>query len=439
MKYFRLLLLCYLSICTQVYAQDVLSFEEAVAIALENNYGILLSQNEVSVATNNAHPGAAGLLPTVNATGGYTYTNSAVNVEFSTPAIESVDESGVVNTNVNAGLSVNYRLFDGLASQNTYRVLQRNAELSEAQTQGIVEATISQIGTAYYAVARLEESLETLSESAEISEDRLGRAQDQFEFGANNKLAILNAEVDLNTDSANLANSRVNLDNAKRNLNALLGRDVETVIQIDRSVEYSQDLSLPDLIEAARANNSSLKVATFAQEVAALNLKVAKAAYSPLVDLNAGYNFNRAENGPGNILQVQQNLGLSLGATVTIPIFSGNQRKVAVKNAEIAVQNSLYQQEEAELNVERDLSNAYYTFQTTLTQLELEQKSLEAAEENFNRTQEAFRLGQANNVQFREAQINLQVVRDRISDLEFTAKLSEIEIYRLSGLLFVEE
>ena len=88
------------------------------------------------------------------------------------------------------------------------------------------------------------------------------------------------------------------------------------------------------------------------------------------------------------------------------------------------------------MNVERDLSNAYYTFQTTLTQLELEQKSLEAAEENFNRTQEAFRLGQANNVQFREAQVNLQRrPRDRISDLGFTAKLSEIEIYQLEWLV----
>ena len=166
-------------------AQEVLSFEEAVAIALENNYGILLSRNDAEIVANNAHPGGAGLLPTVSATGGYTYTNSGVKVEFSTPAIESVDENGVVNTNVNAGLNVNYRLFDGLASQNTYRVLQQNAELSKAQTQGIIEATISQIGTAYYAIARLEESLRTLEETATISDDRLSRAQNQFEFGGN--------------------------------------------------------------------------------------------------------------------------------------------------------------------------------------------------------------------------------------------------------------
>ena len=420
-------------------AQEVLSFEEAVAIALENNYSILLSRNDAEIVANNAHPGGAGLLPTVNATGGYTYTNSGVKVEFSTPAIESVDENGVVNTNVNAGLNVNYRLFDGLASQNTYRVLQQNAELSKAQTQGIIEATISQIGTAYYAIARLEESLRTLEETATISDDRLSRAQNQFEFGGTNKLAILNAEVDLNTDSSNLATTRVNLDNARRNLNALLGKEVAEPIQIERNVSFSRDLSLDELMEAAKVNNSSLKTAAFAQEISALNLKIAKAAYSPLVDVNAGYSFNRAENGPGNILQVQQSLGLNLGASVTVPIFSGNQRKVAVKNAEIALQNSQYQQEEAELGVERDLANAFYTYQSTLTQLELQQKSLEAAEENFNRTQESFRLGQATNVQFRDAQVNLQRVKDRISDLGFTAKLSEIEIYRLSGLLFVEE
>ncbi|MCB0846562.1 MAG: TolC family protein, partial [Bacteroidetes bacterium] len=119
--------------------------------------------------------------------------------------------------------------------------------------------------------------------------------------------------------------------------------------------------------------------------------------------------------------------------------FAGNQRKVLVQNAEINLLTSRHQQNEVLLELERDLSNAYYTFQSTLRQLDLDQKSLESAQENFDRTNDAFKLGQANSVQFREAQLNLLRVRNRINDLRFTAKLNEIEILRLSGQLIGEK
>ena len=139
--------------------------------------------------------------------------------------------------------------------------------------------------------------------------------------------------------------------------------------------------------------------------------------------------------GPGSVLLSQTNLGLTLGANINIPIYSGGQRKVAVQNAEISVLNSLHRQDEARLNLQRDISNAWYTYQSTLRQLELEAKSLESAEENFNRTEDAFGLGQATNLMFRQAQLNLQRVKDRMNDLRFTAKLNEIELMRLSGQL----
>ena len=438
MKYVSIAFLACFLFTHKAFGQEVLSFEEAITLALEQNYGIKISIGEAEIVANNAHPGAAGLLPTVSASGSYTYNNNATQVEFSTPSIPSVDETGVVNTNLNAGINASYRLFDGGVGRNTLRVLNQNAALSELQTQSIIEASITQIASFYYTIARLEESANTLIQSAQISRERLNRAENQQAFGAANKLAILNAEVDLNTDSANLAITVVNLDNAKRSLNALLGRNVNTAFEVESSLTLAQNLVLDRLIAAAVENNSALKIATYSQELAALNVKIAKAAYAPLVDLNAGYNYLKLDNGPGNILESQQNLGISLGASLSIPIFAGNQRKVAILNAEKSIENSRLAREEQELNLVRDVTNTYYTYQSTLDQLEFEQKSLEAAEENFTRTEEAFKLGQATNLQFREAQINLQRVRDRLNDLGYTAKLSEIEILRLSGMLLSE-
>lgn len=435
MKSNLMLLFLLLGIIPFSMGQELLQLEAAINEALENNYGILVAKNDARINANNAHPGAAGLFPTISGTGGANYNRNDTKVEFAAPTFDPVDVKGAVSTSLNAGVNLNYTVFDGMGNVNTFRVLKRTAELSETQTQAIIESTISQIGNAYYSIARLAESYKTLSQSIEISKDRLKRARTQQEFGGTNKLAVLNAEVDLNTDSANLAVTFFNLENAKRNLNALIGRPVNETFNVISEVAFSQNMQLQNLIELAKTNNVNMRIADYNQQIAELNLKIAKSSYMPVIGVTAGYNYNQAANGPGSILKTQENLGLTAGASLNIPIFSGNQRKVSVQNAQLNILNSQYRQEETMLNLERDLSNAFFTYQSTLHQLDLEQKSLESAGENFTRTQDAFKLGQATNIQFRDAQLNLQRVKDRINDLRYTAKLNEIEVLRLSGQL----
>lgn len=311
--------------------QDLLKLDDAINMALEQNYGILVAKNDAQVAANNAHRGAAGLLPTVAASAGANYNNNNTKVEFATPAIEPVDARGVESNSLNAGINVNYTVFDGLGNVNTFRVLQRSASLSETQTQAVIEATVSQIGNLYYSIARLAESYRTLRESIEISRARLERAKNQLAFGGANKLAVLNAEVDLNTDSSSLAVAFFNLENAKRNLNALMGREVDEAFEVSSEVSFSRAISLEDIRQTAQRNNVNVRLAGQSQQIAALNLKVAKASYMPVVGVNAGYNYTEANNGPGSILLSQQNIGLTLGASINIPIFSANQRKVSVQ------------------------------------------------------------------------------------------------------------
>ena len=440
------LLLCLLiAIIGETKSQELLRLEDAIQIALENNYGILVARNEAQINANNAHPGAAGLLPTVSATAGANYSLGDSYIEFNSqeggqgPSLPDIDVKGIGTNTLNGGVTMNYTVFDGMGNVNTYRVLKQSAKLSETQTQAIIEATISQIANTYYSVARMAESATTLGESLKISRDRVARAQNQVSFGSGNTLAVLNSEVDLNTDSSNLAVMQYNLDNAKRSLNALIGREIETEFTVSTQVSFSENMKLEELLAAAEENNASMRIAEYNRQISELNLRIAKASYMPVVGVNVGYNVNRLDNGPAGFFRIQRTNGLAVGASLNFPIFAANQRKVSVQNSQISVLNAQHRYSEARQNLERDLSNAWYTFQSTLTQLKLEQKSLESAGENFTRTEDAFKLGQATNTQFRAAQLNLQRVKDRINDLRYTAKLNEIELLRLSGQLIVGE
>ncbi|HCD22660.1 MAG TPA: transporter, partial [Flavobacteriaceae bacterium] len=55
--------------------------------------------------------------------------------------------------------------------------------------------------TVYFQVAFLEETLVNSQEALSISKDRAERAEAQFGYGQSNKLAVLNAQVDVTNDS----------------------------------------------------------------------------------------------------------------------------------------------------------------------------------------------------------------------------------------------
>ena len=443
---FRSILILGLCLGFNAYGQDTLSLSDAIRLALENNHDIRIAELNSRTAALNAHPGNAGLLPNISVDGSGTYSLSDANVEL-TNAEQGPGQPSTISTSVNGiqtyaaslGLGVNYVVFDGNASRNNYRILQANARLSNEQTRSILERQIYQVASAYYQLARLYGSQAIQKEALSISKERLGRLQNQWEFGSTTKLQLLNAEVDLNTDSVNLATSSLNIDNARRNLSLLIGREGAEPYSVERAVAYDQQLTAAGLTEQALQTNADLKVANYNKQVADLNLKVAQAARVPQLSVNGSYGYNYQNNGPVSFLQVLRSWGFNGGASLSIPVFTGNRVKKNIEVAKVGINSATIAYDQVHEQLIRDIENAYQTYQNSILILKLEQKSLEAAKANFERTQESYTLGQSTGTQFREAQLNLLRIQNRINDLQYDAKLNELELYRISGTLLQEE
>ncbi len=190
-------------------AQDqVLSKEEAIDLVLENNLDIQVARNTKLIDDNNADILNSGYLPSVtgNASGSIDKQNSeGVLGNGDTRTAE-----GAETRRYSAAVNVNYTLFDGLGRYYNYKNFKERSQQSELEVRQTIETTILQLFTVYYEVARLTENTNTLEQALEISKDRLKRAQYQFEFGQNTGLDVLNAEVDINTDSINFIETHVN-------------------------------------------------------------------------------------------------------------------------------------------------------------------------------------------------------------------------------------
>lgn len=421
---------------SQSWAQEVLTKEEALKQALESNYGIKISENEVEIAENEQSILNSGYLPSITGRAGAAYD---INDRTTDPeGRERIEQEDIENQFYNASLNVNYLLFDGLGRLYNYKSLKEQYNLSKLEARETIENTILQLFTVYFEVARLYENVNVLQETLEISRERVTRAEYQFEYGQANNLAVLNARVDVNNDSINLLQAKQQLQNTKRDLNVLLDRQINnTSFRVDTTVSFLPRLNLELLLESASENNVRLLQSEKAMTISDYSIKISKSGYLPTVGLTGSYGWNRSRSAataffPGSVTATS---GLSAGLNLTWDLFDGGRNRIQVQNARIRNETTELVQEQIELEVERDIANALGTYENRLFIFHAQEENVQTNLDNFNRTEEQYKLGQATSIEFRQAQINLINARTSLNLAKYDAKLAELELLRLSGSL----
>jgi outer membrane protein TolC len=412
---------------------DTLSLDEALMLGLEKNHNIIIARQQANQAENNIFIGNAGFLPRINLTGAYQKSVQDTYIEFAGD-MPPIDREGAASTTYNAAVELSYTLFDGLSRFYQYDRLQELGRRADIQTRLTVENTLFQLVQTYLQIARLRENYEINQQSAEISLQRYQRAKNAYRYGGDTKLDVLNAKVDLNTDSVNLAQSYVDLNNAKRDLNILMGRAPTNSFIVNDNFDINLSIEIERIMEKALENNANLQVAEYNLNLARLDEKISGAARYPGLNLNGSYGYNRQENEAGFIAS-QEQLGFQGGISLNYTLFDANVRSTQIQNAEISTQNEQQRLSFTRQQIRRDVLNAFATYQNSLYLLDKEEDNLETARLNFERSQTALRLGQINTTQFREAQLNLINARRRINRLYYQTKLAEVRLYRLAGVL----
>lgn len=429
-----LLSLIFLLAVGSLSAQEY-TLDKVLELALKSNHNIKVFQNNVSIAQNNANMGNAGMLPTVSVDGSAKYTNNDTKLELlAQPSPVTIEEEGAASINANIGVGFNWTIFDGFAMFNNYSRLNILVDLEDVKTRASVENTLMQVINTYFQLASAENNVRVSREAIEISRDRLNRAKAKFEVGGSSSIDYLSAQVDLNTDSVTLVNSLADLNTAKNNLNQLTGYQLPDGFTISGQVDIVTELNFSELLKRSEANNAQLLNAQYAELSAHKELKVAQGGYLPTLSLNGNYGFSYQENEVGNLLSAQ-NLGYSVGVTLSYPIFQANQRKVRTQNAKV----NLESREALRLNtsdqLKTDMNNAWITYEKNLAVLDMEERNLANAKANFDRTSELYQLGKVTNVQFRDAQLNFLRSQVRIVNSKYQVRMSEFELIRLSGSL----
>ncbi|WP_276504059.1 TolC family protein [Terrimonas pollutisoli] len=421
---------------TNSFAQQLLTLEEAIATALQNNYDIQLSKNDSLVAALDYSYRNAAFLPTLNGTLGTTWNN---NNQRQTLADGSKrEQKNIRSHNTAASVALNWTLFDGLKMFAIKDKAAEYVQLGSLEIKNQVVNSIATVITTYYNIVRQKQQLKAVEEQITLNEERVRLSQYKLDIGTGIKPDLLQSKVDLNAQKALKLEQQTLIEQLKEQLNQAMNVNKGINFEVSDSIPINTTIGLGDIQLDIEKNNPGLLIAQKNVDIARLTLNERKADRLPIVSFNSAYNYSRTDNkkviNPFSPLFNQSN-GLNYGFTANIPIFNRFNTKRLIRQAELDIryQQLVFENQRSLVNL--DIITAFKNYELQKKALALEEENILLARENVDIVFQTYKLGAATLVQLREAQNSLEAANNRLIAARYATKLAETELLRLKGNL----
>jgi outer membrane protein TolC len=417
-------------------AQEKYDLRRCLEVGLSQNYDIRIVRNEEQIADNNAAIGNAGYLPVVGLNGGYSGTLNEVT-QYPTGG-EKQEWHDVNNQAMNAGLNVDWMIFDGFKIQTNYTRLKELQQAGALQTRITVENFIADLVTEYYNYVCQNINMKNLKTAVALSKERLRIVEARYNIGSMSRLDLQQARVDFNTDSSRLLRQSEALHASRIRLNELMAIDNidQNTTVVDSTILFDTLLEQETVWSKTLTSNVYLLLSEKNKTLSELDYKTFQSRNYPYLKLNAGYGYAQNRDGTGSYNR-QDVLGLNYGVTLGFTVFDGMNRRREQRNAHIVVENRTLQQEQLSLSIAADFSNIWMAYRNNIELVNLEQENLKTAQEYYEIAIARYKLGDLSGIELREAQNNLLLAEERLLLAEYNTKLCEISLLQLSGQLEV--
>ena len=404
----------FLSVSSQAQQAQEISLQEAIDIALENNYQLKVARNNVELSENRVRSEKADYLPSVNAS---MSGRKSIGRNFNTDIGDIVTQT---TNSLFGNLDASVPIFSGFENLHSLRSSEYDKQSSEQTLNRIRENVIFNTASNYLQFILDRKILEIDRENLEASRQTLKQVRAQVEVGSR-------PTVDLYQQEATVANNELSVVNSENALQSSRLQLIQTM-QIDPLKEYefstpeidamtvqSADYDLNQLVVTALENRSDLQSEQLNIRSLQHQLDAIRGSLYPSLSISASLG-SRYSDGLQLGFQDQffdQNIQRSLGLSLNIPIFNNFNRKLNVQSQQIQYRNAQLELQDTELQIVQDVNQAYNDYTSYVKQLESTEKALQAAERSYQTQKERYEVGAGTlielsdaNAQYVEAQSN---------------------------------
>jgi outer membrane protein TolC len=396
----------------------LLSLDEAIRLALQNNYSLALAHDQTGIASATRWGSAGLFLPSASAS---MRNAGAVDPEFESPS-----------TDVSA--SANWIVFNGFQNYNAYRRSKAQEKAAQLQERATLEGLVENVIVAYYDLVQQKQRLASIRELLSVSQERARLAMAKLQVGAGSKLDQLQSLADLNADSSTYLNQSVSIAQAKVRFNQVLTRDPSTDFDVADSIPLEATLPLDAWRRGLPEHNASIAQAREVARSSKYSLNTARGQWLPQLSTGVTYSsspnlFNASQTGAAN------REGMNYNVNISIPLFDRLQTAADVRRAKLSLRQDETRTRQAEIQAMSDFDQARTQYETSLSQTQLEERNLQVAKLQAEAALQRYKLGASSPLEFRDAQTRLLEAQGRLITSRQRVKQSETALQRLSGAL----
>ncbi len=414
-----------------VKAQEFLSVDDAVNLALKNNYDILVARNDADIDVRNNTAGNAGMLPEVRATGSGNYEINTLDQNLK----EGENKySNHPTSSVNLGAELSWTLFDGGRMFVAKARLDEIATLGEVRFRDEVLQTLYAVISAYYDVVKEKQTLISINEAMNFNRERVKIAQTGFNAGSLLKTDLLQAKIDLNVNMENAINQQYVIEASRKALNQLLGRDPDKQFEVSDSIPTGFTPDRDEIMAQVNENNTAIQTYRKQLNIAELNVKEYQKVYLPLLNVRAGYYLSKSNSPYGSVLNALS-YGPGIGGTISIPLYTAGEYKRQVAVAKIRLNSAEYDLQNVTLRVNTVLLNAFTNFENQARLLEIETENRDLTRENLEISLQRLRLGQTTSLEVHQAQDDFVKSATRLINFQYNLMVAETKLKQLMAVL----
>jgi len=420
------------------FSQESLSLENAIKVGLKKNFDIQLSKKNKEITQLNNNLGNSGALPTINIS---SKKENAVSDQSNNPT--SFIQEILKSESLNASANMSWTLLSGYRIQATKEKLRQLEFLSNGNLTLTIENTTQAIILSYYNCILQKERLKLLQNVVNLSRERLIYQKTKYEIGVSSKMDVLQIETSLLTDSSNLLTQRLNYNNSVKNLNLVLGVDLNSEWDLtDKMSTKTQVFNLFDLQSETFQNNTNIKNQCINNEIIRQDITLAKSVYYPIVSFNSGASYNESTYDIGNSGFEGDNTGETLNyyanISVNFRLYDGGKYKTLLQEAEIKYDINDINLEKQHREIKHQLSLNYEKYNSRIIIYNLSKKAFDIAEINYQLANDKKNRGTINSFNLRD--IEIAYLNSGISYLQATYNLNEsyLELVKITGGILQE-
>jgi outer membrane protein TolC len=447
-------------ISKEILFSEEIGLDEAISIALKNNY--LISQKNLEIIDSEANLlGAKSTkrlkidtniastkynqelknewsfpeyikTPPITANGtvnvygiNFPVTVNVPSTQISLPQPQNIYYSGDITYTTNISLKQPIYTFGKL--EGMIEIAKKNKNLTYLERDFTTDEVILEVKRAYYNYLKVKSLYNLAKEIVKNAEEHLKDTQLYFKLGKVPEFDVIKAKINLDEAKSNLITSENALNLAKTSFNIALGINNDKYEPKYETPDVKDEIpDLQNLISSALKNRKDLEKIKISREIANTQLKVAKANKLPSIGIGASYNLVGYDFPP-------KNKSWNISLLCSLNLYDSGE----TKSKEIQARTNILKLKDTEENIKQkiifEIKQAYFKLIENKEKIKILGKNIEEAKTALNIANIRYNKGLSDSREVLDAQILLRRTEANYIQSIYDYKIAEAELYYAVG------